>query len=126
VDDRELGERLLVEAALGESVAQLRVGEESGPAVGVVDDRELEPVGVGRLDLVQVADPGDVLDNGRGDASPDIAPDDGVPELEPEDAGRVNPGVDAGKNVDLPVGDEGDGGHPVLEICLGEGLVASQ
>src|SRR5580692_7197168 len=103
-------------------MAQLRVGEESGPAVGVVDDGKLEPVGVWRLDLVQVADPGDVLDHGRGDASSDIAPDDGVAKLKPEDAGRVDPGVDAGKNVDLPVGDEGDGGHPVLEIRLGEGL----
>jgi inner membrane transporter RhtA len=126
VDDREFGQGLLVEAALGESVAQLRVGEEPGSAVGVVDDGKLEPVGVGRLDLVQVADPGDVLDDGRGDAPADIAPDDGVSELEPEDAGRVNPGVNAGDDVYLPVGDEGDGGHPALQIRPGEGLVPFQ
>src|ERR1700689_5901726 len=101
MDDREFGECLLIEAALGESVAQLRVGEEPGPAVGVVNDRELEPVGVGRLDLVQVADPGDVLDHGRGDASPDIAPDDGVAKFKPEDGGRVHPRVEAGKTADL-------------------------
>jgi len=126
VDDREPGQGPLVEAALGESVPELRVGEEAGPAVGVVDDRKLEPVGVGRLDLVQVADPGDVLDHGRGDAPADTAPDDGVAELEPEDAGRVNPGIDAGNDVDLPVGDEGDRGHAVLEVCLSEGLVPYQ
>jgi inner membrane transporter RhtA len=126
VEDRELGQGLLVEAALGESVPQLRVGQEPGPAVGVVNDGKLEPVGVGRLDLVQVADPGDVLDHGRGDAPADVAPDDRVAELEPEDAGRVNPRVDAGDHVHLPVRDEGDGGHPVLQIRPGEGLVPFQ
>ena len=91
-----------------------------------MDDRELEPVGVGRLDLVQVADPGDVLDGSRGDAPADVALHDRVPELEPEDAGRVDPRVDAGDDVHLPVGDEGDRRHPVLEIRPGEGLVALQ
>ena len=65
------------------------VGEKAGPALGVVDDRDLEePVGrdlPGEQLLGEEGDVGDVLDDRRGDASSRVADDGSVAEPEPED-----------------------------------------
>jgi hypothetical protein len=93
VEHRKLGQHLLVIAgALGEAVADLVVGKQGAAAVGVVDDGGFEVRAVGGLGFHQIADVGDVLDNGRRYAPADGAGDDRFTELEAEKFRRIDPG----------------------------------
>ena len=65
-------------------MAELLVGEQTAPAVGVVDDGGFEVRAVGSLGLDQIGDVGDVLDDGRRHAPADGAGDDRFTELEAE------------------------------------------
>src|SRR6478672_12220237 len=76
------------------------VGEEAGPALGVVDDRDLEePVHrdlPGEQLLGEEGEVGDVVDDGRGDAPARVPDDRRVAEPEPESDRGVDAVVEAG------------------------------
>ena len=110
----------ITEAAGGEALTKTFVREEPGPAVGVVHHRQLEPVRVRRLRLVQVADPGEILDHRWRHPAAHGAGHDRVAEFQAEDLSRVDPGIDAGEDVHLLVRDERDLGNPVLGAGPGE------
>jgi hypothetical protein len=128
VQDGGVGQGPLVGAdAFGEPVAQVVVGEQGRPAVGVVDDRDFEVRAFGGLGVDQVTDVGDIGDDGRGDAAANVALDDGLTEFDAEDLGRVDAGVDAGDDVQIQVRDERQPGHALAGARIGgEGPVAVQ
>jgi hypothetical protein len=107
-------------------VAKIVVGEEPGSALGVVHHHHFEPVSVRCLGLVQVADPGEVLDHRRGHPASHVAGDDRVAEFQAEDLSRVDSGIDAREDVNLLVRDERDLGNAVLGAGRGEGGVIAQ
>ena len=81
------------------------VDEKPGSALRVMHDRDLEERVAGKLLaeqlLGQEGEVVDVVDDGLGDASPGVADDRSVPELESEDDGRVDPMVEAGDDEHL-------------------------
>ncbi|MGH8963077.1 MAG: hypothetical protein ACRDWT_18130 [Jatrophihabitantaceae bacterium] len=91
-----------------------------------MDDGDFEPVGVGRLVLVQVADPGEVLDDRRSDPAAEITGDDGLAELDTEHGCRLHPRVDAGDDIQLLERNERDRGDRTLGVGGGELFVALQ
>ena len=84
------------------------VGEKAGPALRVVDDRDLEePVGrelPAEQLLGEEGEVGDVVDDGLGDVSPRVADDGSVAEPEPEDDRGIDPVVEAGDDEHLRSG----------------------
>jgi len=68
--------------------------------LGVVDNRDFEQIvrdlAAGQL-LGEEGEVGDVVDDGLGDASPRVADDPSVAELESEDDCRIDPVVEAGE-----------------------------
>jgi hypothetical protein len=76
---------------LRESVPELGVGEQAAAAVGVVDDRGLEAGTLRRLFFDEVADVGQVLDDGGCGAPADGAGNDRVCEAQAEELCRVGP-----------------------------------
>jgi hypothetical protein len=77
------------------------VSEEARSALGVLDDRDFEDRVRRALADEQLpgqeAEEGDVVDDGLGDASPGVADDGSVSELESEDDRGVDPVVEAGR-----------------------------
>jgi hypothetical protein len=121
---RGIGQGPLVDAdPLGEAVPKLVFGQQSRSAVGVVDDRDLEPRALRRLGLHQVAGVGDVPYDGRGDPAPDIALNQRFTQPDPENLGRVDPAVDARDDVQVQERDEWKRGHVQARVSTGEGPV---
>jgi hypothetical protein len=92
--------RLVRAGRLGGLATEAGVGEEAGPALRVVNHRDFDalipvhrPAGQPPAKEGEV---GDLLDDGLGDASPRVAQDGGVAELEPEGDRGVDPVVQAG------------------------------
>jgi hypothetical protein len=81
------------------------VGQEAGPALRVMHDRDLEePVGrhlVAEQLPGEEREVGDVLDDGWGDTAARVADDGGFAELEPEDDRGVDAVVEAGDDDHL-------------------------
>ncbi len=95
VGDRgDLQCRLVEAGRLGGPMPVAGVGEKAGSALRVVDDRDFEEPVVrdlaGQL-LGEVGEVGDVVDDSLGDASPRVADDGSLPELEAEDDRGVDP-----------------------------------
>jgi hypothetical protein len=114
----------VVKAAMDEAGPQIVVGHQPGSAFGVVHDHDLEPGGVRGFDLVQVTDPGEVIEDSRGDAAADGAGDDRVAERQPEQIARVDSRIDTGDDVDLLVRDERDRRDVPLRVRPGEVRIA--
>ena len=93
---------------LGGPVPEAGVGEEARSALRVMDDRDFEervrPVEQLLSQVGEVAEVGDVVDDGLGDASSGVADDGSVSEPEPEDDRGVNPVVEAADDDHLAGG----------------------
>ena len=106
VADRGGFQRRLVRAGrLGGLAPEAGIGEEAGPALRMVNDRDFDaliavhrPAGQPPAEEGEV---GDLLDDGLGDASPRVAQDGGVAEPEPEGDRGVDPVVEAGDDDHL-------------------------
>src|ERR671931_810850 len=122
VDDRALAKGGLVHAdPLGVAVAKVVVGECGRSALGVVDDGDLEEWAV-RYDVRgELSGEGDVVDYFRGDAPADVADDDRVAEVEAEDVGGVDAGVEAGEHEHAQGGEDGGA---LVAAGGGEGAIA--
>jgi len=99
------------------------VGQETGPALRVVHDRDLEePVGrhlVAEQLPGEEREVGDVLDDGRGDTAARVADDGGFAELDPEDDRGVDPVVETGDDDHLRGGQaERRGGEGAGELLI--------
>src|SRR5499425_2970841 len=113
---------------LGGAVPEGGVGEEPGAALGVVDDSDFEERGrralAGEHLFGEEGEVGDVVDDGLGDASPGVAGDGCVAELEAEDDRGVDPVVEAGDDDHLgggrAKGDRGVGAGELL-VTLEQG-----
>jgi len=104
-DGGGLQRRLGDSGRLGGLAPEIGVGEKTGSALRVVDDRDLEERVCRALTAEQLlskeGEEGDVVDDGLGDASPGVADDRSVSELESEDDSRVDPVVEAGDDEHL-------------------------
>ena len=117
-----LAQGLLVGAdALGVAPAEVIVGEGARPALGVVDDGDLEQRPVGQHVLGDLADERDVVDHLRGDPPTDVAHDDGVAQSEAEDVRRVDARVQA---RDHEQAQSGEDDRALMAAGGGEGAVA--
>jgi len=65
---------------------------------------------------VEMQNPQQILDQGRGDAPSDVASDNRLPELGTDDGGGVDTRVDARDQVELLAGDERNLGNVVLGV----------
>jgi hypothetical protein len=91
--------------------------------LGVVNDRDFDalvavhrPVGQPAAEEGKI---GDLLDDGLGDASPRVAQDRGVAELEPEGDRGIDPVVEAGDDDHLRGGQaERHGGEGTGELLI--------
>jgi len=90
---------------LGGLVPEAGIGQETGAALGVVDDRDLEQAVIGELPREQLPgeerEVGQVLDDGLGDPSARVADDGRLAEPESEGYRGVNPVVQAGHDDHL-------------------------
>ncbi len=102
------------------------VRQKPRPALRVMDHRHLEERADRALVIEQLfgqeGEVSDVIDDWRGDASPSVANDGSLTELEAEDDGRVNSVVEAADNEQL------SGGHAECYRAIGPSalLVASE
>jgi len=87
---------------------EARVGEKACPALRVVNDRDFHAPVAGRLPArhpaAEVGEVGDVFDDGLGDASPSVAQNGGVAELESQGDRGVDPVVETGDHNHLRSG----------------------
>jgi len=95
----------------------------AGPALRVVNDRDFDaPVAVHRpagQPAAEEGEVGDFLDDGLGDASPRVAQDGGVAELESEGDRGIDPVVEAGDDDHLRGGQgEWHGGEGAGELLV--------
>ena len=112
---------------LGGLVPEAGVGEKAGSALGVVDNRDFEQIVrdlVAEQLLGEEGEVGEVVDDGLGDASPGVADDRSVSELESEDDGRVDSVIEAGDDEHLRRGQaerHGSVGAGELLVALEQG-----
>ena len=109
VGDRGGGQyRLRDSGRLGGLAPEIRVVEKAGSALRVVNDRDLEQcvrrVLAAEQLLCEERQVGDVVNDGRGDASSRVADDGSVSELESEDDGGVDPVVEQVTTITCAVG----------------------
>jgi hypothetical protein len=124
IQDGSIGEGPLVDAdPHSEAVPELVVGQQRRAAVGVVDDRDLEPRTLRCLGFHQVADVRDVPDDRGRDPAPDIALDHGLAHSEAESLGRVDSGVDARDDVQAQEREERKRRHVEAGVGGSEGPV---
>ena len=110
IQDGRVRERSRVDAdPLGEAVTQVVIGQQGRSTVGVMNDRHLEPGARRRLGLYQVADVGDVADDGPGYPAADVPLDERLAQLDLESLRRIDPAVEAGDDVQVQPREERNG-----------------
>src|SRR5262249_53016447 len=103
------------------AVTEMVVGERAGSALGVMDDRDLEQRSIRHGLRGELGDEGDVVDDFWCNAPPSVAYDHRVAEIETEDVGGVDTGVEAG---DSQQPKRREHGRPLVTAGGGEGAVA--